>query len=188
MLTITIPAQETWSEEKNEFETIKSDVVLHLEHSLFSLKQWEAKYHKPFLSQEGQTLEETLYYIKCMCTNYALDEFDDEWLNFLKDDDIKRVTDYIDDPMTATTINNYTHPGAKPGRKEIITAEIIYYWMIAQNIPTEYQYWHLNQLITLIQVCNIKNDPNPQKMSRKDILSQNAALNKARRARMHSKG
>ena len=86
--------------------------------------------------------------------------------------------------MTATTINMH---GLSKGGKEIVTSELVYYWMVALNIPFECQKWHLNRLITLIQVCNVKNTP-PKKMSKRDIMSRNAALNAARRKKYNSKG
>ena len=99
--------------------------------------------------------------------------------NNLTDKNIEDINEYIDKPMTATT---FTSENKSPNR-EIITSELIYYWMFSLNIPMECQKWHLNRLLTLIRVCNIKNQP-PKKMSRREIMSRNAQLNAARRKKL----
>lgn len=180
MLQITIPAIELWDEGKQEF-VYGNEQVLQLEHSLVSLSKWESKWEKPFLSKEGKTTEETIDYIKCMTITPNVDA---EVYNRLTDSIISQVDNYIDAPMTATWFSENKN---STSTTEQITAELIYYWMIALNIPFECQEWHLNRLITLIRVCNIKNQP-PKKMSRRSILSRNAALNEARRKKYNTKG
>ena len=180
MLQITIPAIELWDEGKQEF-VYGNEQVLQLEHSLVSLSKWESKWEKPFLSKEGKTTEETIDYIKCMTITPNVDA---EVYNRLTDSIISQVDNYIDAPMTATWFSENKNSASTT---EQITSELIYYWMIALNIPFECQEWHLNRLITLIRVCNIKNQP-PKKMSRRSILSRNAALNEARRKKYNTKG
>ena len=180
MLEIIIPATEQWDEKNQEFITSKEQ-ILRLEHSLVSLSKWESKWCKPFLSRENKTMEETIDYIRCMTLTQNVD---DHVYNLLTIDNIKKVNEYISAPMTATTFND---SNKKSGGNEIITSELIYYWMISLNIPFECQKWHLNKLFTLIKVCSIKNQP-PKKMSKKDIMSRNAALNAARRKQMNTKG
>lgn len=180
MLTITVPARELYDEKQNLFYTIKEQ-KLQLEHSLVSLSKWESKWHKPFLSQQEKTEEEMLDYIRCMTITQNVKP---ETYLCLTDINMQQIEDYINDPMTATTFSD--HENKKFGR-EIITAEIIYYWMIALNIPPQYEKWHLNRLITQIKVCNIKNQP-PKKMSRRETMSRNAALNASRRKRLNTKG
>lgn len=180
MLQLTIPASEQWDEAKQEFVNTKEQ-TLQLEHSLISLSNWESKWHKPFLSSKNLSVEEILDYIRCMTVNKNVDP---NAYTSLSQDDINKVTDYINAPMTATTFSE--DRTSRPNR-EIITAELIYYWMIALNIPVEFQKWHLNRLLTLIRVCNIKNSP-PKKMSRREIMSRNAALNAARRKQLNSRG
>ena len=136
---------------------------------------------KPFLSKEAKTVEETLDYIKCMTITQNVDP---NVYNSLTSNNIRDINKYIDNPMTATTFSNTKNYNTN---KEIVTAELIYYWMIALNIPMECQKWHLNRLLTLIRVCNIKNSP-PEKMSRRDLMSRNAALNAARRKKFNTKG
>lgn len=180
MLQITIPATEQYNEETNEFITTKAQ-TLQLEHSLISLSKWESKWCKSFINSKDKTTEETLDYVRCMTLTPNVKP---EVYRNLSSQNISDVNDYIDAPMTATVFNDM---GKNGGSKEVVTAELIYYWMIANNIPFECEKWHLNRLITLIRVCNIKNTP-PKKMSKHDIMSRNAALNAARRQQMNSRG
>ena len=87
--------------------------------------------------------------------------------------------------MTATTFSNNGQKGGSNG--EVLTSELIYYYMIASNIPFECQKWHLNRLITLIRVCSIKNQP-PKKMGKGELMKRNASLNAARRKQLNSRG
>lgn len=179
MLTIEIPDQEFFNEETQEFFTMKGQ-TLQLEHSLVSLSKWESKWNKPFLSKEDKTAEETIDYIKCMTITQNPKP---HIYNLLTDKNILEIKNYIDAPMTATTFSN-----ANQGHsREIVTSELIYYWMISLNIPMKCEKWHLNRLLTLIRVCNIKNGP-AKKMSKKEIMSRNAALNAARRKKLNTKG
>jgi hypothetical protein len=107
-----------------------------------------------------------------------------EAYQYLSRDNIAQINKYIEAPMTATT---FSDDKRQSGGREIVTSELIYYWLIALNIPPEYQKWHLNRLLTLIKVCNIKNQP-PKKRSKRDIMSRNAALNAARRKQLNTKG
>ena len=180
MLTIDIPAVELYDEEKNEFQTIKGQTLV-LEHSLVSVAKWESKWCKPFLTKEKKTPEESADYIRCMTITQNVNP--DVYKN-ISNKVIDQVTAYIEEPMTATT---FPKNDRRSINREIITAEIIYYWMIALNIPIEFQKWHLNRLLTLINVCNIKNQPS-KKMSRKEILERNRALNNARRKNLGTGG
>ena len=181
MLQITIPATEQWDELKNEFVDSKEQ-TLQLEHSLVSLSKWESKWCKPFLSKKAKTYEETLDYVRCMTLTQNVKP---EVYLRLTQDNIDRINKYIEAPMTATTFSKEVNGG--PPNREIITSEIIYYWMIALNIPTEFQKWHLNRLLTLIKVCNIKNQP-PKKMGKRATMRRNAALNAARRQQFNTHG
>ena len=180
MLTITIPAREMFDERTQTFSTTKEQ-TLQLEHSLVSLSKWESKWCKPFLSKDEKTAEETIDYIKCMTITQNVDP---DVYNRLTNANIKMINDYIEAPMTPTTFSDNKQGG---GGKEIITSELIYYWMIALTIPMECQKWHLNRLLTLVRVCNIKNTP-PKKMNKRDVMNKYASLNAARRQQMNSKG
>ncbi len=179
MLQIIIPATELFNEKNNEFVKTKEH-VLQLEHSLVSLSKWESKWHKPFMTKTEKTHEESIDYIRCMTITQNVDY---DVYNCITDENIKEVSAYIEASMTATTFANDNHAI----NREIITAEIIYYWMVALNIPFECQKWHLNRLLTLINVCNIKSQ-RPKKMGKRELYSRNAALNAARRNRLNTAG
>lgn len=181
MLEITIPPCEMYDERTNTFVNKKGQ-SLTLEHSLLSLQKWESIHHKPFLSNDPKTVEETKSYIKCMTITPNVDP---DVYDRLTTENIGAVNAYIENSMTATTFRN--HNGAGRHSSEVMTAEIIYYDMIALQIPFECKKWHLNQLLTLINVCSIKNEP-PKKMSKSAIMSHNSSLNAARRAALHSRG
>lgn len=180
MLEIVVPAVEKFDERTNEFVYCEGGKLL-LEHSLISVSKWESKWQKPFLSKEQMTDEQARDYVRCMVVskNYNPDIFEN-----LTRENLKEVADYINNPMTATTFRN-----DKTSRKsnEIITSELIYYWMVSQQIPMECQKWHLNRLMTLIRVCSVKNEP-PKKMSDKAILQQNAQINAMRKAKLGTRG
>lgn len=180
MLTITVPSSEQWDEKNQEFITIKGR-TLQLEHSLISLSKWESKWNKPFLTKDAKTTEETLSYIQCMTITQNVDP---NIYNYMTAQNFKDINEYIDSPMTATTFSDDKN---KAPSREIITSEIIYYWMISLNIPMECQRWHLNRLLTLIKVCSIKNSP-PKKMSKASLMRRNAALNASRRKRFNTRG
>jgi len=181
MLQLVIPlGPEIFDDEKQEFISPETK-TLQLEHSLLSLSKWESKWCKPFFSKEEKTPEETIDYIKCMTITQNVK---DEIYYYLTRDNIVQINKYIEAPMTATTFSKNRKGG---GSKEIITSELIYCWMIQLNIPSEYQKWHLNRLLTLIQVCNVKNEP-PKKMSDKEIMSRNRALNAARKKKLNTRG
>lgn len=179
MLEITVPGTEFYDEKAEKFVKTKS-VKLRMEHSLVSIAKWEARWHKSFLSTDERTREEMISYMQCMTItqNVPFDVYFRMSPNNLND-----ILEYINDPRTATTFRG----GAGKPSREIITAELIYYWMIAYNIPFECQKWHINRLLTLIRVCNIKNQP-PKKMKAKEALAQQRRLNAERRASLGTSG
>lgn len=180
MLTLNVALQEGYDREKMEFVTLVG-FDLMLEHSLVSLSKWESHFKKPFLSGKPKTDEETLWYVKAMILN---EEVPAELFSRLKDHHAEAINEYIEDSMTATWFNESANRGKS---SEIITAEIIYYWMIEFRIPTEFQHWHLNRLLTLIKVCNEKNKP-PKKMSPREIQQRQRELNERRRAQLGTTG
>lgn len=180
MFEITIPETQQWDEKKQEFVYTKEQ-TLRLEHSLVSLSKWESKWCKPFISNSEKTTEEMIDYIRCMTTTQNVDP---NVYYCLNQKHIEQINKYISAPMTATTFAKETKSRTN---SEQVTSELIYYWMTALNIPFECQKWHLNRLLTLIKVCNIKNQP-PKKMSKREIMSRNAALNAARKKQLNTQG
>lgn len=185
MLVIDIPERELYDPEAEEFFSIKP-TRLTLEHSLLSIRKWESAWKKSFLKNlEERKLGplEMKDYIRCMTVNQGVD------LNVyrsLTDKEIKCVMDYMNDPFSATTFSN-ADPNAGKGKKETITAELIYFWMSSFQIPFECEKWNLNQLMNLIRIASIKNQPS-KKMSKRDIMKKNSSLNAARRAKMGTSG
>jgi hypothetical protein len=180
MLTIVVPGVEMFDEQEQEFVSI-DDVTLDLEHSLVSLSKWESKHEKPFLGRETKEPEELLDYIKIMTLTPEVPE---EVFNKLSEDNVKAINAYLEAKMTATWFSEA--PGA-PSSRDVITAELIYYWMITFQIPFECETWHLNRLFTLIRVCNIK-QAKPKKMSRSEMAARNRELNAQRRTQLGTKG
>ena len=180
MLTIVVPGIELFDDTNQEFTT-QGDVVLELEHSLVSLSKWESIFEKPFLGNAEKSTEEVLGYIEAMTLT---SEFPEGIFSKLSEANVTEINKYIDAKMTATWFHE--QPGA-PQSREVITAEIIYYWMITFQIPFECERWHLNRLFTLIKVCNIK-QAKPKKMSRSEIAARNRELNAQRRAQFGTKG
>ena len=181
MLKIVIPGREYFNEEKFEFENTKPQEVT-LEHSLISISKWESKWHKPFLDEKREkTDQEFIDYVRCM----SLSNLSDEVFESISERNKADILMYINDSMTATWFAEDKMP---PPSNKIITSEVIYSWMIQNEIPFDpCQKWHLNRLLTLIRVCSLENMP-AKKMSPMNILSQNASLNKMRRAALHTKG
>lgn len=184
MLKITIPGNELFDPEKNLFYVTK-ETTIALEHSLVSLSKWEAKWKVPFLgngvTKAKLTTEQLIDYIKFMTITQNVDP---NVYSGLTQQNINDIMEYIEDPMTATTI---TQRQQKRGKNRVVTSELIYYWMTALNIPFECQKWHLNRLLMLIQVASIEQEPD-KKMDPRSVMKQNRSLNAARRARHHSKG
>lgn len=185
MLPIVVPATELFVEDTNEFIQVKK-TVLQLEHSLLSLKKWEAKWCIPFLDGNPKTTEQTIDYIRCMTLTQNVNPY---VYGALSAQNLEDINNYIDAPMTATWfVEDKQKKKNKTVRKEkTITAELVYCWMVMYHIPFECQKWHLNQLITLIRVCNEENNPK-KPLKGKALYSRNRALNEARKKKMHTRG
>lgn len=175
-LTITIPDKDMFDEKKSEFFTIHGATIT-LEHSLVSVSKWESIWKKPFISKDPKTQEETISYIKCMTLTKNVNP---DVYKILTIENFNEIEKYIEDPMTATWFSEQEN---KNKNRRVVTAELIYYWMIALNIPVEFQKWHFNRLITLIQVCNEESGEGSKKrLSKRELLERNHRMNEARRA------
>ena len=179
MLKLSITQDEVFNDETQQFVK-KTLGCLELEHSLVSVSKWEAKYEKPFLSSSEKSGEELEWYIEAMILTR---NYDRELLTKLTAKNYEEINNYLNSKQSATWFADKNHKA----NNEVITTEIIYYWMIALSIPFECQYWHLNRLLTLINVCNQKNAP-AKKMSKAELAQRNRELNAQRRARMNTSG
>lgn len=180
MLTIEVVLEEQF-DQVNSLFTASETFTLELEHSLVSLSKWESKFEKPFLSDDDKTTEETIEYIKCMTLT---PDVPDEIYGMLQAEDYARINEYINAKMTATW---FSQKKETTRRRETITAELVYYWMIALGVPFECQEWHLNRLLTLIQVCNVKNAP-AKKVDPREAARRRQALNAERKAKLNTSG
>lgn len=170
---------EMFDEENQEF-TKSAGTWIRLEHSLVSLSKWESKYQKPFLENNNKTSEEVIDYVAFM----LLGQMDAFTLDILTEEDIQRIQSYIESPQSATTFGAL--PKTQAYRGETVTSELIYYWMVAYNIPFSCEDWHLNRLLSLIRICNVKNSN--KKMSKAEIAARNRELNAKRRAELGTSG
>lgn len=181
MLVLKVVEAESFNEKTNEF-VVASQQTLRFEHSLVSLSKWESKYEKAFLGKDEKTTEETLGYLECMCLDEGVDP---ETFSRLSQADVDKISDYIQASMTASWITELNPKKSQPG--ETVTSELIYYWMVALNIPFEAETWHLNRLFTLIRIANIKNEK-PKKMSPREMAERNRSLNEQRKKQLGTTG
>lgn len=181
MLRVVVPQQELFNAETNRFEDV-GGFALELEHSLASVSKWEEIWEKPFLGKEEKTPEETLSYIQCMILT---PDVPPNVLHGLTKENLEAINDHLKAKKTATWFNERADQGR--GSSEVVTAELIYYWMTAFNVPFECQYWHLNRLLTLLKVCNEKNAPK-KKMNRRQAMQEQKRLNAQRRAEYGTRG
>lgn len=180
MLKIMVGEEEYYNEETEEFESV-AIAELELEHSLISLSKWESHYKKPFLSSDAKTSEEILYYVEMMVVSPLNPK---DLLTKLSDSNVVEIQAYIESTESATTFGKMPKT---PGRGEVITSELIYYWMVAFAIPFECEFWHLNRLFALIRICNIKNAPQKKK-TRAEAAIERRELNEKRKREYGTSG
>jgi hypothetical protein len=183
MLILIIKEEEAFNNQTGEFHTLP-EVKLELEHSLVSLSKWESKFERPFLGKEGKTHAETLGYIEAMILS---SEISPGVIFRLRQEHFDAINEYIEAKQTATTFGELPQEGRSRTRPETITSELIYYWMVAYNIPFEVERWHLNRLFALIRICNLKNSK-PKRMSKQELARRNRDLNEKRRRELGTSG
>lgn len=181
-------ANKVWDEEKEQFIYLKN-TTFTIEHSLISISKWESKWHKPYMSRKDKTYEENIDYIKCMTLEKEIDE---NIYKHLSKKNMEDIQSYIDDPMSASKILSNKAKNASKSNNQSMTSEYIYYSMIALEIPVEFEKWHINRLLTLIEICSEKNKEaygdTKNKMSKSQLAARNSKLNAARKAKFNSKG
>lgn len=179
-ITITVPSIELFDERTSTFISSK-ETTFKLKHSLYAISDWEGIWKKSFLEtfEKNMSYDEFFSYVECMCITPNVNP---EIFKALTKENIQDIYKYMNDPACATTFVN-RDPNAQMRKKEIVTAEIVYYWMFAQQIPKECEKWHFNKLMALIRVCSIKNDPHPKKMSKAENMARHKSAVQAARAR-----
>lgn len=188
MLRMIVPAGEYWVEERQEFFYTRES-VLELEHSLAAIARWESKWKKPFLDTGGiiksdkpdKSPDEFYDYIRCMTINEPEDK---RCYRSLTQIQIAAIAAYIQDPATATTFSRHE---SRRFSSQVVTAELVYYWMTTLNIPFECENWNFNRLLTLIRVCSIKSQKQKKKPMR-EVVSERKALNAERQAKYKTRG
>jgi len=181
MLTITVIGEEIYDEVTEKFSST-GDIVISLEHSLVSLSKWESKHQKPFLGPSEKSTEDVLDYIRCMIIT---PDFPKDIISRLSQDNISEINSYIESKESATTFGEM--PQTRPSRNETITSELIYYWMVAFNIPFVCETWHINRLFSLIRICNVKQSKQ-KKLPKNEVAQRNRDLNAQRRAQLGTSG
>lgn len=180
MLKLIVQGNEFYDEETSSFITTEGFEV-ELEHSLLSLSKWESKHQVPFLGQAKLTTDQIVDYILCMNNTPNVTT---EMISSAGSQVFDAVNEYINSPQSATTFGEMPKPR---GRGEVITSELIYYWMVAFNIPFTCEAWHLNRLFSLIKIANIKNSKG-KRLSRSEVVQRNRELNAKRKAELGTTG
>ena len=179
MLEIYLAEAEYYSEQQQRFVRREAK-NLQFEHSLQSVSKWEAIHRKAFLTRQDKTPEEHLSYIQAM----RLDQFPKEAVHELSEEHFRQINSYINSSQTATTFQGST---TNRTSSEVITSELIYYWMSSASIPLAAEQWHLNRLINLIRIHGVKSQK-PKKQGRSEMMAQRAQLNAQRRAASGTSG
>ena len=176
MLPIHIKEEELFDESTKQFIRVKEE-NLKLEHSLISISKWEERWRKPFLTNKPKTKEELDSYISCMSIT---NEIGNETIRRISYKDMQRISDYIEAKLTATWFSKVEEHKHKTN--EQVTSELIYYWMFSYGIPKECEKWHLSRLLTLIEIYQVKNEPE-KKRSQSEIMEYHRQQNALRRAK-----
>lgn len=180
MLKIIVPSMDLFNEEDNTFTTVP-ETIIELEHSLLAMSKWESKFQVPFLGSSPKTNQEMLEYVRLMIVT---PNYPENILSRLTSENYDSIKEYIESSQSATTFSNRSKAKGKP---EIITSELIYYWMVAFTIPFECESWNLNRLFALIRICDIKNSK-PKPMTQRELAERNRSINEQRKAKLGTRG
>lgn len=165
----------------------KKPVTIKMEHSLLAIAKWESKWKVPFLkeSKETFTRDKLLDYFRCMTITPNVDPM---IYYSITNSQMQEIVQYMNDPMTASTVREIPGQNKGMGHVGTITSEVLYYQMAALRIPFEpCQKWHLNRLLMLLKIGAIEQQP-PKKMGKHEAMAQRKSLNAARRAKHNSRG
>lgn len=183
MLTLEVPQIDLFNNITEEFIYIEA-TTLKFENSLVSISKWESKWHKPFPGYQPKnvamannivfTNEDFIDYIRCMCITPVKDT---RIFANMPTECLIQIKEYMEDPMTASVIKQ-----DKKGKlsHQIVTNELVYFWMSSYQIPFDAAKWHINRLLTLINIAAAENAPKG-KQSKSDIAAYHRAVNAARR-------
>lgn len=173
MFTIKIPPLEIFDDELEEFRQFGADEIT-FEHSLYTIARYEEATHKPYYDTRSD--EDNLFsYMPYMAIKPPKDP---SAFFRIPQDELAKLKSWMEDSHTATW---FSKDDDNSPEREIVTAELIYYWMTEYRIPFECERWHINRLMTLIQVCARKKSP-PKQKSQAEIIREHRALNQKRRA------
>ena len=187
----TIPERKIFDSANNEFITIPAVTLkpmkLQLEHSLISIRNWEAEHMKAFSDMEELSPEELLGYIRCMTVNT---QKDDSVYNYLTTEDILKIVEYITRINSAWEIRKPKKNGKQKSNRPN-TVEAIYYAMIQFGIPFDpCEKWHLGSLMALIDYCsrNGAAAPKEKPMNMRELRESWYRINEANKKKYHSRG
>lgn len=160
---------------------------LQFEHSLVSLSDWEAEFQRPFFSpiNEPKTDDEFLKYFEYMLVGSKKHR---HLLILMTQEQKIALVNYIAEQRTATTVREIQN---KPGSRENVTSELIYYWLVAFKIPFKpTDEWHLNRLLMLVKVTGAKQAPAPKQtpQSRAKLAMSMRELNEQRLRERNTSG
>lgn len=178
-ISIRVSGGELFDESTSRIFTVPAQTLV-LEHSLVSISKWESKWHKMYLETPKKTTEELIDYIRCMTINKNVPDY---VYYALSQENVTEIIKYMEDPMTASTVNFY----GKTGNHEAVSSELIYYWMITFGIPVEFEKWHINRLMMLIKICSKKNSK-PSKADKAAADRRRAEINRQRCAKLKTRG
>ena len=188
----TIPEQKFMDRNTNAIITIPEThlkpMYLKLEHSLRSMRNWEAEYERPFSEEiENMSAEDLIGYIRCMTINT---QKDDDVYRQLSTNDLIRVSKYISRAMSAWKIESDSKHLQRSRRRKKNTVEGIYYSMIQLGIPIiPCEDWHLGSLMALIDYFGRNGVAGREKPKTiREMRETWYRINEANRKKYHSNG